>query len=36
MMSSDNRFARFGNIPYLLVFTQFQTENRYTLFLEPL
>lgn len=36
MMSSDNRFARFGIIPYLFVFTQYRTESRYTLFLELL
>ncbi|WP_181181950.1 MULTISPECIES: hypothetical protein [unclassified Mesorhizobium] len=34
MMSPENRFTPFAIMPYLFVFTQFRTENRYTLFLE--
>ena len=34
MMPPENRFTLFGITPHLVVFTQFRTENRYTLFLE--
>jgi hypothetical protein len=33
MMPPENRFTLFGIMRYLFVFTQFRTENRYTLFL---
>ncbi len=36
MMSSESRFTLFAIMLYLFVFTQFRTENRYTLFLELL